>query len=156
MKAKKILISAILVGAIGLVGCSSSEKIKDVPVATIQQSVVEKEGLLSVAQQPVDAKEHWVFEEVADKIEEGFVSQALINVKLQDVFVVKTTDAQAVKTAIQNYKDNSLRMFGDGYGGEENIQAVANSILAEKGNYVYFIATPNASDVEKEILNVIS
>ena len=34
--------------------------------------------------------------------------------------VIKTTDMDAVEKAILDYKTNSLRMFGDGYGGEES------------------------------------
>ena len=43
----------------------------------------------------------------------------MINVKLQDVFVVKTDNVEKVKQAIEEYKTNSLRMFADGYGGED-------------------------------------
>ncbi len=79
----------------------------------------------------------------------------MINVKLQDVFVVKTDDAEKIKSAIEDYKKDSLRSFGDGYGGEENATAVSNAILKSEGEYVYFIAAPNASDIEAKILEVI-
>ena len=69
--------------------------------------------------------------------------------------LIKTTDMDAVEKAILDYKENSLRMFGDGYGGEENITAVADSKLVKKDGYVYFIATPNASEVEAKLLEII-
>ena len=52
-------------------------------------------------------------------------------------------------------KENSLRSFADGYGGDENAKAVSNSILGNKGDYVYFIATSNAKDIEAKILESI-
>ena len=79
----------------------------------------------------------------------------MINVKLQDVFVVKTDNVEKVKQAIEEYKTNSLRMFADGYGGEDNATAVADSVLESVGDYVYFIATPNVKDIEAKILEMI-
>ena len=154
MKLKKaLMVSLVSAMALSTVGCSG-EKIKDVPVSEIQQQVVVQE-LLPQASTQMDAKDHWIFESVKDKIVEGFVSQANINIKLQDVFVVKTTDTEAVSKAIETYKEESLKLFSGGYGGEENATAVANSVLQVKGDYVYFIATPNVAEVEAKILDTI-
>ena len=62
---------------------------------------------------------------------------------------------EKVKKAIEEYKTNNLRRFSDGYGGEENATAVADSILESVGDYVYFIATNNAKDIESKILEMI-
>lgn len=152
---KKLLILFSLVFTIGLVGCTSKEEVKDVPVDDIKNAI-NNETLLKV--QPVQeapAVDSYIFENVKDNIKEGFVIQAMINVKLQDVFVVKTDDVEKVKGAIETYKENNLQMFADGYGGEENATAVADSILQSKGDYVYFIAAPNAKEIETKILEVI-
>ena len=152
---KKLLILFSLVFTIGLVGCTSKEEVKDVPVDDIKNAI-NNETLLKV--QPVQeapAVDSYIFENVKDNIKEGFVIQAMINVKLQDVFVIKTDDVEKIKTAIETYKTNSLQMFADGYGGEENATAVADSILQSKGDYVYFIAAPNAKEIETKILEVI-
>ena len=135
---KKLLILFSVLLSIGLVGCTSKSEVKDVPVEDIKKQ-----------------KEFYAFENVKDNIKEGFVLQAMINVKLQDVIVVKTDDVEKVKSAIEDYKENSLRLFADGYGGDENAKAVSNSILGNKGNYVYFIATSNAKDIEAKILESI-
>ena len=126
---RKLTSLFLLVLTIGLVGCSSKSEVKDIPVSDIKEAI-NNETLLTI--QPisdVDAKEFYAFENVKDNIKEGFVLQAMINVKLQDVFVVKTDDVEKVKSAIEEYKTNSLRMFADGYGGEENATAVADSVL---------------------------
>ena len=154
---KKLLIAFSLIFTLALVGCSSKNEVKDVPVEDIK-TAINNETLLKV--QPVEelpATDYYVFENVKDNIKEGFVLKASMNVKLQDVFVVKTNDIEKVKSAIQDYKDNDMnfKMFADGYGGEDNITAVADSILASKGDYVYFIATPNAKEIESKILEVI-
>ena len=154
---KKLFIAFSLVFTLSLVGCSSKNEVKDVPVEDIK-TAINNETLLKV--QPVEelpATDYYVFESVKDNIKEGFVLKASMNVKLQDVFVVKTDDVEKVKSAIQDYKDNDMnfKMFADGYGGEDNITAVADSILASKGDYVYFIATPNAKEIEAKILEVI-
>ena len=152
---KKLLILFSVLLSIGLVGCSSKPDVKDVPVEDIKKAI-NNESLLPI--QPVadtDAKEFYAFEGVKDSIKEGFVLQAMINVKLQDVMVIKTDDVEKVKSAIEDYKENSLRSFADGYGAEENAEAVSNSILKSEGQYVYFIATTNASDIEAKILELI-
>ena len=152
---KKLVALFSLVLTLGLVGCSSKSEVKDVPVNDIK-AAINNETLLPV--QPVadvDAKEFYAFENVKDSIKEGFVLQAMMNVKLQDVFVVKTDDIEKVKQAIEDYKTNNLRMFADGYGGEDNAKAVADSVLESVGDYVYFIATPNVKDVEAKILEMI-
>ena len=48
-----------------------------------------------------------------------------------------------------------IKRILDGYGGDENAKAVSNSILGNKGDYVYFIATSNAKDIEAKILESI-
>ena len=152
---KKLIALFSLVLTLGLVGCSSKSEVKDIPVSDIK-SAINNETLLTI--QPisdVDAKEFYAFENVKDDIKEGFVLQAMMNVKLQDVFVVKTDNVEKVKQAIEEYKTNSLRMFADGYGGEENATAVADSVLESVGDYVYFIATPNVKDIESKILEMI-
>ncbi len=152
---KKLIALFTLVLTLGLVGCSSKSDVKDIPVSDIK-AAINNETLLPI--QPVsdlDAKEFYVFENLKDNIKEGFVLQAMMNVKLQDVFVVKTDAVEKVKQAIEEYKTNSLKMFADGYGGDNNATAVANSILESVGDYVYFIATPNAKDIESKILEMI-
>ena len=152
---KKLIALFSLILTLGLVGCSSKSEVKNISVSDIK-SAINNETLLTI--QPisdVDAKEFYAFENVKDDIKEGFVLQAMMNVKLQDVFVVKTDNVEKVKQAIEEYKTNSLRMFADGYGGEENATAVADSVLESVGDYVYFIATPNVKDIEAKILEMI-
>ena len=152
---KKLLAIVSLVLTLGLVGCSTKSEVKDIPVDEIK-TAINNETLLTI--QPVaeaDAKEFYVFENVKDNIKEGFVLQAMMNVKLQDVFVVKTDDVEKVKQAIEDYKTNNLRMFADGYGGPDNATSVADSKLESVGDYVYFIAAPNANDIEAKILEMI-
>ena len=154
---KKILIAFSLMFTLALVGCSSKNQVKDVPVEDIKASINNETLLKAQPVEEIPAIDYYVFENVKDNIKEGFVLKASMNVKLQDVFVVKTDDVEKVKSAIQDYKDNDMnfKMFADGYGGEDNITAVADSILASKGDYVYFIATPNAKEIETKILEVI-
>lgn len=155
MKFKKSLVAIMFsIVMMSVVGCNN-EKVKDVPIVEIQKEIL-VEDLLKQQKSDVDAKDHWIFQDVKDKIIEGVASQALMNVRLQDVFVIKTTDTEAIIKAIETYKEGSLQLFAGGYGGEENATSVANSILKSKGNYVYFIAAPNASEIEKRLLDIIS
>lgn len=156
LKKVKLLGLALVMG-LGVVGCSGAKtedaaKIKD--IATIKTEL-ESSELLQQSHASVDAKEHYIFENNLDKVKEGFIDQALINVKLQDVIVVEAVDeagADALVADIENYKENALRMFATGYGGEENATSVANSKLEKVGNVVYFIACEKADEVEKLIL----
>lgn len=164
MKSKKILIPmALLLGGV-MVGCTNKEEAPVEQSLTIKEDLVmddvaiklKESGLLPQISDETSVQEHWMFESVKDVIEDGFISQAMMNVKLQDVVLVKTSDADAVEKAILDYKENSLKMFADGYGGEDNATAVAESKLVKKDGYVYFIATPNASDVEAKLLELIT
>lgn len=152
---KKLLILFSVLLSIGLTGCTSKSEVKDVPVEDIKKAVNTETLLPITPVSDTDAKEFYAFENVKDNIKEGFVLQAMINIKLQDVIVVKTDDVEKVKSAIEDYKENSLRSFADGYGGDENAKSVSNSILGNKGDYVYFIATSNAKDIEAKILESI-
>ncbi|RDY27058.1 DUF4358 domain-containing protein [Romboutsia weinsteinii] len=152
---KKILLICSLICTFALVGCSSDSKVKDVSTNDIKEAILSEKLIDEENIDDIDAKEFYGFESVKDKIEEGFKLGAMINVRLRDVIVVKTSDPEAITKALEEYKENSLRMFADGYGGEDNIESVSNSILKTAGNYVYFIATPNASDIEASILKVI-
>ena len=161
MKLKKSMVAIALLSGVGMVGCTNKEEVsqeselkKNIVVEDIKKGLTES-GLLADASMEMSAKEHWIFDSVKDSIEDGFVSQAMINVRLQDVFFVKTNNMDAVEQVILKYKEESLRSFGDGYGGEDNIKAVANSKLVKKDGYVYFIATPNADEVEKKLLELI-
>lgn len=151
---KKLLLVMTLFVTFTLVGCSSKE-VKDIPVEEIKNAINNEELLPIQPVADMDAKESFIFENVKDKITEGFTIQAMINVKLQDVFVVKTDDVESVKKAIEDYKANSLKLFAGGYGGEENATSVSESILNSKGNYVYFIAAPKVKEIEAKILEMI-
>jgi uncharacterized protein YcfL len=88
---KKLLITFSLIFTLALVGCSSKNEVKDVPVEDIKNAI-NNETLLKV--QPIEelpASDYYVFESVKNNIKEGFVLKASMNVKLQDVFVVKQT-----------------------------------------------------------------
>lgn len=162
MKLKKILLSAMLLSGVAMVGCNSTGNNetqivvnKDLNMQSVQNSLLESNVLKIDDTVEASPKEHWIFESVKDVVEDGFMTQAMINVKLQDVFLVKTTDMDAVEKAILDYKTTSLRSFGDGYGGEENIVAVADSKIVKLDGYVYFIATENANEVEEKLLELI-
>jgi hypothetical protein len=154
---KKLITSTLLAGImIFSVGCSSTKNNSTNETATLDVATMktnlENSDVLSADAMDTPASEHWMFADVKDKIQDGFVSQALINVKLQDVVVVKTTDTDAVVSAIENYKKDALALFAEGYGGDENITAVTDSKLEVVGDVVYFIATPNAVEVENVLL----
>lgn len=152
---KKLLLIFSLLFTFALTGCSSEPKVKDVPVGDIKEAIMSKKLIDVEPLNEMDAKDFYALDSVKDKIDEGFMLGAMINVKLRDVVVVKTSDAESVTKALEDYKENSLKMFADGYGGEDNIESVSNSILKTVGNYVYFIATPNADAIETAILEVI-
>ena len=163
MKSKKILIPMALLFGTVMVGCANKEQAPVEQTLNIKEDLVmsdvaiqlKESGLFTQASIESTPQESYIFESVKDVIEDGFVSQAMINVKLQDVMLIKTSDVDAVEKAILDYKENSLRSFGDGYGGEDNVTAVAESKLVKKDGYVYFIATPNSSEIESKLLELI-
>jgi hypothetical protein len=152
---RKNLFLVFLLFTFLLVGCSSKSDIKDVPVIEIKDAIL-KNNLLDVDPlNNIPASEFYALSSVKNDINEGFMLSAMINVKLRDVIVIKTDNPEVVIKSLEKYKNNSLKLFADGYGGEDNMESVSNSILKTIGNYVYFIATPNAYEIEKVILNTI-
>ncbi|MGL4877263.1 DUF4358 domain-containing protein [Paraclostridium dentum] len=152
---RKNLFLVFLLFTFLLVGCSSKSDIKDVPVSEIKDAIL-KYNLLDVEPlNDIPASEFHALSSVKNDINEGFMLSAMINVKLRDIIVIKTDNPEVIIKTLEKYKDNSLKLFADGYGGEDNMESVSNSILKTIGNYVYFIATPNADEIEKVILNTI-
>ena len=148
---KSLMIMGVCVLSLGAVACSKEET-KVVDLVQVQDVINTPELMNEQSVGVTDPKEHYIFEEVKDSIEDGFMIQAMMNVKLNDVFVVKTSNPDVIKEKIEDYKTNNLKMFGDGYGGEDNITAVANAKLDQVGDYVYFIATKNSDEVEAKLL----
>ncbi|RDY27386.1 DUF4358 domain-containing protein [Romboutsia weinsteinii] len=155
---KKIILILSLVLTMGMVGCSSkgSNEYKDVPVSQIQKAIESSSDLVEQSM-PYEISNFDYFNDVQDKITEGFIIKAAINLRLEDVIVIKTEDPDAIYTTLENYKEDMIvRPFGDGYGAEENADYSANTIIEKKGNYVYLISAKNATNIEKTILSVIS
>lgn len=137
---RKNLFLVFLLFTFLLVGCSSKSDIKDVPVSEIKDAIL-KNNLLDVDPlNDIPASEFHALSSVKNDINEGFMLSAMINVKLRDVIVIKTDNPEVIIKALEKYKNNSLKLFADGYGGEDNMESVSNSILKTIGNYVYFIA----------------
>lgn len=152
---RKLILFLFITLTLTLVGCSQNMAHKEASMKEIQ-TFIDKKEILTI--QPVShtpAKDHWMFKNVKDFIEDGFVIQANINVKLQDVVVVRTNHPQKIEDAIKEYKNTSLQMFDDGYGGEENAVSSKSSILHSNDKYVYFIAAPNANLIESKLNQII-
>ncbi|MGL5327798.1 MAG: DUF4358 domain-containing protein [Peptostreptococcaceae bacterium] len=156
---KKLFLVLSLVLSIGLVGCSSKDNgYKNVSSSDIEKAILSSKLLV---EEPMsgDVKEFDYFNDVNEQIAEGFISRAAMNVRLEDVIFIKTEneeDASTVLTSLESYKENTImRGFGDGYGGEENATRASNTILEQKGNYVYLISAQNAKDIENVIIDKI-
>lgn len=164
---KRILVVLSLILTMGLVGCSSGSEYKNVSTSNIKKAI-ESSNLL--VEQPTefefkDGKFVYkddtslnfdYFNDILDKVKEGFIIRAAINVRLEDVIVIKTDDVDTVFTALEGYKKDMIdRLFGLGYGAEENADIAANTIIEKKGNYVYLISAKNAKSIEEKILEVI-
>lgn len=164
---KRILIVLSLILTMGLVGCSSGSEFKNVSVSDIKKAI-ESSNLLLENSMDFEFKDNKFgskddafgnfdyFNDILDKVKEGFIIKAAINVRLEDVIVIKTDDADAIYTALEGYKKDMIdRLFGLGYGAEENADIAANTILEKKGNYVYLISAKNAKSIEEKIMEVI-
>lgn len=166
MKKSTVILSSIFIlgvaaGTATYLGSTPKEDKNEISNVTKEESDKEttepdNDPAEEIATVDTPAAEHWIFENVKDSITDGTVTQAMINVKLHDVFVVKTNNKKAIIDTLNSYKDSqTITMFADGYGGEDNITAAKNIILKDKGDYVYFIAAQNAKAIEKEILKTI-
>lgn len=157
---KNFFLVFILFLSVGLVGCSSNKKneYKNVSASEIEKSI-ESSNLLVEKSTSSDIKEFDYFNDVNEIILEGFVSRANINVKLEDIIFVKTENeenASNVLSSLESYKENMIiRGFADGYGGEENATKASNTILEQKGQYVYLISAQNAKEIEQIIIDKI-
>ena len=157
---KKILLVLSLVLTMGLVGCSStsSNGYKNVSASDVQKAI-KSSNLLVEMSMDYDIKDFEYFNDVMDSIEEGFIIRAAMNVRLEDVIFIKATNeesAEKIQSTLEAYKEGMImRPFGDGYGAEENATRAANTIVEQKGNYVYLISADNVKDIEKVIMDTI-
>lgn len=127
--------------------------VKNVNFTDLEKTITES-NLLTCKAMTLEAKDFPAFTDIQDKIESGYTSRALINVRFEDVVVVKTSDTKAVIDALNSYlKSDTVKLFADGYGSAENAKAVQNAKIEAVGDYVYFIAAPNANELEELILN---
>ena len=157
---KKILLVLSLVLTMGLVGCSSSSSngYKNVSSSAVQKAI-KSSNLLVEMSMDYDIKDFEYFNDVEELIGEGFIIRAAMNVRLEDVIFIKATNeenAEKIYTTLESYKKEMvIKPFGDGYGAEENTTIAANTIVEQKGNYVYLISAKNAEDIEKVIIDTI-
>lgn len=159
---KKVFLVLSLVLTLGLVGCSSkgsSNEFKNVSASEVEKAVNSSDALVEQSMS-LDINDFEYFNDVKDSIEEGFIIRAAMNVFLEDVIFIKTSDsenADKVFDALEGYKKDMVeRPFGSGYGKEENATRAANTIVEKKGNYVYLIAAENAKDIQNIIIDTIT
>lgn len=161
---KKTLIAStltltVLCGAL-FVGCSNNNQsnnnevtVKNVDLTSISSNL-ENSQLFATMNAPIPVKDFPAFEEIQNLIEDGFAYRALMNVKFEDVVLVKTSEPETVVEALNTYlKSDSVKLFKDGYGGEDNITAVQNAKVGNVGNYVYLVASTNSDKIETLILD---
>ncbi|MEF9991060.1 MAG: DUF4358 domain-containing protein [Romboutsia sp.] len=154
---RKILLILALIFTMSLVGCSSKSDYKDVSVSSIQKAI-ESSNLLLEQPLSIDIIESDYFNDVDEKITEGFIIRSAINLRLEDIIVVKSDfeNIDEIYNALSSYKDNMIiKSFGSGYGSEENANISSNTILDKKGNYAYLVSAKNAKEIEEVILNLI-
>lgn len=157
---KKLFLVFTLVLGIGLVGCSSNTKgeYKNVSASEIEKAVTSSD-LLVEKPMSSDIKEFDYFNDVNELIAEGFISRAAMNVKLEDIIFIKSEkdeDTSKILSSLESYKENMIiRGFADGYGGEENATRASNTILEQKGKYIYLISAQNAKEIEQVIIDKI-
>lgn len=158
---KKTLLILSLVLTLGLVGCSSksSNEYKNVSASTVEKAITSSD-LLVEQSMTYDINDFEYFNDIKESITEGFIIRAAMNVFLEDVVFIKTSnsdDLEKAYDALEDYKqDMIIRPFGSGYGKEENATRAANTIIEKKGNYVYLISAENAEDINNLIIDTIS
>lgn len=158
---KKTLLILSLVLTLGLVGCSSksSNEYKNVSTSTVEKAITSSD-LLVEQSMTYDINDFEYFNDIKESITEGFIIRAAMNVFLEDVVFIKTSnsdDLEKAYDALEGYKqDMIIRPFGSGYGKEENATRAANTIIEKKGNYVYLISAENAEDINNLIIDTIS
>ena len=174
---KSLLVTSSLILALGITGCSNNSTnnvesnkeetsinhVMDDKDTTTQKlseikSLIEAEGTLQLPSMPLESiTDVYFLSELSDVITDGVAYQAGMNVHLQDVMVIQTSDVDAVKDAISSHlESDSIKHFEDGYGGEQNIDSVKNAVVNNIGNYVYYIAAPNSTQIEEAITSVLN
>ena len=75
------------------------------------------------------------------------------NMDVEELLIVKVKDisqTETVSAAAESRKETQLTNF-DGYGVEQ-CQLLNDSILNVRGNYIFFVVSPNAKEAEKAFL----
>lgn len=172
---KPLLLTTGLILALSVVGCSKTENLNTNTDKTNQESVtnntISSEQLYSEINSLVESenifelpflknesvKDLYFLSDVSDIIVDGIAYQAAMNVHIQDVIIVQTSDVDAVKNAFTDYlNSDAIRPYKDGYGGEHNITSIQNAIIGNVDNYAYLIAAPGATEIEKALLEKLN
>lgn len=154
---KKILLALSFMLILGLVGCSSGSEYKNVPVSIIKKAI-ESSNLLTEETSSVDIVDLDYFNDIEDKILEGFVIRAENRLSLEDIIVIKSEskDIDIVYDNLLSYKKNMIVNTFDSESNSKDSATIAdNTIIEKKGNYTYLISAKNAKEIEGKILNLI-
>ena len=81
------------------------------------------------------------------------VYQQAISVELSEIIAVRADDTDGVKAALQSRKDSLIKQFGT-YPEQEKI--VSRTVVFQKGNLCFLIASEEPEKAEKAISDKIS
>ena len=81
------------------------------------------------------------------------VYQQAISVELSEIIAVRADDTDGVKAALQSRKDSLIKQFGT-YPEQEKI--VSKTVVFQKGNLCFLIASEEPKKAEKAISDKIS
>lgn len=97
-----------------------------------------------------------LFEYSKDDLDEGFINQALINIKSDEIIVLKAKDksnVEALKEALENEKERNMKIW-ENYLPDQR-EKVENTIIKTKGNYLLYVTNDYAEKVEEIFDNAL-
>ena len=150
----QILIMAALLAFIVLMLLSGNSK--NVDMAVIEQKMETDETVTSLTKKNMgDAAQNFSID--MDMIDEGIYYRVDDVMDVNELLIVKVADdnnRQAVIDAVTDYLTDKTNSF-DGYGTNQ-FGLLSSAILDEKGEYIFFAVSDNATQWESEFQSCIS
>lgn len=131
-----------------LSGCSKEEEIKNVSISEINKKIEENVDISQMRTANMD-KLKKLYDVKEDDVEEFILYTAPTNIKADELAIIKVKKSESIEN-IKNNISKRVEKKGNSFKDylPEEYYLIENHILTTKGNYIFFVISDKAEDIE--------
>lgn len=144
-----ILSLLALICSVGiLAGCSKEEEVKNISVDQINKTIEETVDISQMRTGDMD-KLKKLYDIKEDEVEEFVLYTAPTNIKADELAIIKVKKSESIEN-IKNNISKRVEKKGNSFKDylPEEYYLIENHILTTKGNYIFFVISDKAEDIE--------